>query len=323
MSADFVAILAAVLLFVAGYSLYLRINAGKRRKLVGARMVELTDVGAQTKEEPAVDTDDLFRQLEEERQKGFVGGVKRWLSRVLRPVGGLKALKFVLLIALVSGAASVLIGLKALSLPPMLNVFVALLTAYFVPSTYIKMKADKRRQQFLDSFPDAIDLVVRAVKAGIPTSESIATAGRELPDPLGGEFARIAQEVAIGVPPNKALSDAAERVGINDFNFFAVTLMLQRETGGNLAETLDNLSALLRKRKEMRLKVKALTAEGKFTSKVIGGLPVLVVTALYFLNRGYVTLLFTDDVAQIFLGIAVSLVIIGSIIMSRLVNLEV
>jgi Flp pilus assembly protein TadB len=90
-----------------------------------------------------------------------------------------------------------------------------------------------------------------------------------------------------------------------------------------LAETLDNLSALLRKRKEMRLKVKALTAEGKFTSKVIGGLPILVVGALFFLNRGYVTLLFTDDIAQIFLGIAVSFVIIGSIIMNRLVNLEV
>jgi len=323
MSADLVAILAAALLFIAGYSLNLRIKAGKRRKQVSTRMVELTDVSAPTKEESAVDVNDLFRQLEVERQKGLVGAVKRWLTNVLRPVGGLKALKLVLLMALLSAVASVLIGQRALSLPPALNAFVALLMAYFVPSTYIKTKADKRRQQFLDTFPDAIDLVVRAVKAGIPTSESIATAGRELADPLGSEFARIAQEIAIGVAPNKALSDAAERVGINDFNFFAVTLMLQRETGGNLAETLNNLSLLLRKRKEMRLKVKALTAEGKFTSKVIAGLPVLVVCALYFLNRGYVTLLFTDDIAQIFLGIAVSLVIIGSIIMNRLVNLEV
>src|SRR5262249_33416881 len=161
---------------------------------------------------------------EEERQKGFRGALINWLRNVLRPVGGLKALKFIILLSLISGIATAFVGLKALSLPPMINALASLLAAYFVPNTYISMKASKRRDQFLDTFPDAIDLVVRAVKAGIPTSESIATAGRELPDPLGGEFARIAQEVAIGVPPNKALSDAAERVGINDFNFFAVTL---------------------------------------------------------------------------------------------------
>jgi Flp pilus assembly protein TadB len=323
MSADFIAILAAALLFVAGYSINLRIRAGKRRKLFGTRIVELTDVSTQSIEETGVDFDDLFRQLEEERQKGFIGGIKNWLRRWLRPVGGLPALRFVVLLSLASGAVAAFIGLKALSMPPMIDAFVGLFAAYFVPTSYIKMKANRRRDQFLDTFPDAIDLVVRAVKAGIPTSESIATAGRELPDPLGGEFARIAQEVAIGVAPNKALSEAAERVGINDFNFFAVTLMLQRETGGNLAETLENLSALLRRRKEMRLKVKALTAEGKFTSKVIAGLPVLVMIALYFLNRGYVTLLFTDPIAQIFLGIAVSFVIIGSIVMNKMVNLEV
>ena len=144
---------------------------------------------------------------------------------------------------------------------------------------------------------------MRAIQAGIPTSESIATAGRELAEPLGSEFARIAQEIAIGVPPDRAMSDAAERVRVNDFNFFAVTLTLQRETGGNLAETLENLSALLRKRREMRLKVKALTSEGRFTSKVIAGLPILVMCALFFLNRAYITLLFTDPTAQIFLGI--------------------
>lgn len=323
MNANLVAILAALLLFIAGYAINLRVRAGKRRKIFGSRIVELTDVTEQKKDESAVNGDDLFNQLEEERQKGFIGGIKNWLRNVLRPVGGLPALKFMLLLALVSGAVAGFVGSKALSLPPIYSICVGVLVAYYVPSTYIKMKATQRRQQFMDTFPDAIDLVVRAVKAGIPTSESIATAGRELPDPLGGEFARVAQEIAIGVAPNKAFSEAAERVGINDFNFFAVTLMLQRETGGNLAETLENLAALLRKRKEMRLKVKALTAEGKFTSKVIAGLPILVVTALYFLNRDYVTLLFTDSVAQIFLGIAVSLVIIGSIIMDRMVSMEI
>ncbi|MFO1187594.1 MAG: type II secretion system F family protein [Alphaproteobacteria bacterium] len=164
---------------------------------------------------------------------------------------------------------------------------------------------------------------MRAIRAGIPTSESIVAAGKELPDPVGGEFARIGQEIAIGRTPDAALAEAADRVRISDFNFFCVTLVLQRETGGNLAETLDNLSTLLRKRREMRLKVAALTSEGRFTSKVIAGLPFVVMLALYFLNRPYITLLFTDPAAQIFLGIAVGLIVIGSLILNRMIKLEI
>lgn len=321
-SADLLGLGCAVLMLIAGFSFYLRMRIGSRRKKVNSRIAQMTamrDSLARSESE-----DDIFRALENARGGGALFGAVRYaLSEWLRPVGGIKALRTIVLMALLAGAVGFMIGQRALGLSPLVNGIVAIVLAVAAPVFYINGQARKRRDKFLDSFPDAIDLIVRAIRAGIPTSESIVAAGRELPEPVGGEFARIGQEIAIGRTPDAALAEAAERVRISDFNFFCVTLVLQRETGGNLAETLENLSTLLRKRREMRLKVAALTAEGRFTSKVIAGLPFIVMLALYFLNRPYITLLFTDPTAQIFLGIAVGLIVAGSLILNRMIKLEI
>jgi tight adherence protein B len=321
-STDVIALVAAALIFIAGFSFNLRLRTGRRERVYANRMAELTTVKDATGQEQS-HPKDLFLDLEGDRGKGIIGSIQAALDNALRPIGGISKLRSLLLMAVTAAAMGVFLGVRVLDLPGYITAGLAVIMAIMAPIWYVRMETTKRREKFLDSFPDAIDLIVRAVRAGIPTSESIAAAGRELPEPIAGEFRRISQEVAIGVPPDRALSDAATRVRISDFNFFAVTLMLQRETGGNLAETLENLSALLRKRREMRLKVQALTSEGRFTSKVIAILPILVMSALYFLNRDYVLILFTDPTAQVFLGLAVSFVVIGSIIMNRMVNLEI
>jgi Flp pilus assembly protein TadB len=309
-------------MLIAGLSFHMRMRMGSRRKKVNSRIAQVTlmrDNATLSDSE-----DDIFRALENARSGGgFFGLIDHGLAEWLRPVGGTKALRTVILMALLAGAAGFLVGQRALGLSPLVNGIIALGLAVAVPVFYISGQARKRRDKFLDAFPDAIDLIVRAIRAGIPTSESIVAAGRELPDPVGGEFARIGQEIAIGRTPDAALAEAADRVRVSDFNFFCVTLVLQRETGGNLAETLENLSGLLRKRREMRLKVAALTSEGRFTSKVIAGLPFVVMIALWFLNKPYITLLFTDPTAQIFLGIAVGLIVTGSLILNRMIKLEI
>lgn len=322
-SSDLTALLAAALIFAAGVFFFMRMRIGGRRKKVSDRMEQIVAIKDSTVK-GALPEDDIFQVLENARNNGgLVEVLRRWITQSLRPIGGMKALRTIILMGALAAASGFLVGERVLNLAPFLCLIVAIILGIWIPVMYVQGAARKARNKFLDTFPDAIDLIVRAIRAGIPTSESIAAAGRELTEPLAGEFRRISQEIAIGLSPDRALAEAAERVRISDFNFFAVTLVLQRETGGNLAETLENLSTLLRKRREMRLKVNALTAEGRFTSKVIAGLPFVVMGALFFLNRPYINLLFTDPTGQMFLGIAVGLIVVGSAVLNRMIKLDI
>jgi Flp pilus assembly protein TadB len=321
-SADLVGLAAGALILIAGTSFYVRLRIGRRRKKVSDRIEKMIAV----KDAPGArnEDDDLFHVLEGARNAGGLDGfLRRTVIDALHPIGGMKSLRLVVLMGLLAGSIGALIGQRILGLPPLINAGIGLIFGIAAPIYFVQGEATKRRERFMDAFPDAIDLIVRAIRAGIPTSESIAAAGRELPEPLGGEFRRVAQEIAIGLSPDRALAESAARVRIADFNFFVVTLVLQRETGGNLAETLETLSTLLRRRKEMRLKVRALTAEGRFTSKVISGLPFVVMGALFVLNKPYVKLLFTDPTAQLFLAGAVGLIVVGSAMLDRMIKLDV
>ncbi len=146
---------------------------------------------------------------------------------------------------------------------------------------------ERRRARFLDHFPDAIDLIVRGVKAGLPVVEAIMAVGRDVPGPVGLEFRRIADQLGLGLPLEQALWQSAARVGVADFRIFVVSLSLQRETGGSLAETLSNLGGVIRRRKELRLKTKALSAEARASALVISALPFLAGGALFLISPNY------------------------------------
>ena len=313
---DLIAIVAVLVTVLIALIALLFLNSGSgSRKRIQSRIEDLKDLNAEI---VTPDAEALFRDISM-RRGGLLTAITDWL----RPIGGATALRTLVLMGLLSGATGFMIVHKALGLTGPLLVLLPLAMGTGIPYMYLGSLREKRKNEFLDAFPDAIDLVVRAVRAGIPASEALAMAGRELPGPVATEMQQIAEETAIGINPEAAISEAAARVRLPDFSFFAVTLMLQRETGGNLAETLEGLATLLRRRKEMRMKVRALTAEGRFTSKVIAAIPIVIVIALYFLNRDYVILLFTDTVGQIFLGAATALVALGSMILGRMVNLEV
>ena len=318
--ADVFALTVAVLLFIVGLALYLRVRVGSRKKKVNDRISLVTAM----KDGIGITGDDeLFRAHDGRFGAGTIARLRHGLMEALQPVGGVKVVRTLILMSAAAAAVTMYVGQKILAMPLLFNIGMAAAAALFMPYSFVKGETKKRRTKFLDIFPDAIDLIVRAIRAGIPISESIAAAGRELEEPLAGEFRRIAEEIAIGVSPERVLTEATERIRIPDFNFFCVTLVLQRETGGNLAETLENLSGLLRKRREMRLKVVALTAEGRFTSKILGGLPFLVMGALFVLNRSYVDLLFSDPQGQMFLGIAVGLILTGLVMLNQMIKLDI
>ncbi len=187
-------------------------------------------------------------------------------------------------------------GLQFFKLVPILvSVLVALFTAIMLPHLGLTFLIRRRRNRFIAHFPEAIDLMVRGLKSGLPITESIKAAGSEIPDPVGTELSRITDTVRLGESLEDALWDASKRLDIQEFNFFTVALAIQSETGGNLAETLSNLSDVLRRRRQLKLKIKALSSEAKASAYIIGSLPFIMALLIYLVNPDYISDLFTDD----------------------------
>ena len=164
-----------------------------------------------------------------------------------------------LLICAISGIVVFAISKLALDAPNLIAGLLGVFGAVGLPHFVLGSKAKRRQAKFITHFPDAIDLMVRGLKAGLPIAESIKSAGQEIPGPVGEELTRVFDAVKIGTKIEDALWETAGRLDLPEFNFFTVALSIQTETGGNLAETLTNLSEVLRKRKTMKLKVKAMT----------------------------------------------------------------
>ncbi len=144
-------------------------------------------------------------------------------------------------------------------------------------------------------FPDAIDLIVRGLRSGLPVTESIVMVGKEIRDPVGGVFSSISESIRLGVPVEKSLQiHGAQARQPLEFNFFVTSIVLQRETGGNLSEILSNLAEVLRQRFMMRMKIKALSSEAKASAIIVGSLPFVVMAALFFIQPDYLMMLFTD-----------------------------
>lgn len=190
---------------------------------------------------------------------------------------------------------------------------------HFITSRFIK----KRQQKFNNSFPDAIDLLVRGLRSGLPVSETLGVVATEIPGPVGEEFRLVVERVRIGRTMEAALQDAADSIGLAEFQFFCITLAIQRETGGNLAETLSNLSDVLRKRAQMKLKIKALSSEAKASAYILGALPFFVFGVINFMNPAYASGFFTNPELM---GIGIGGMVwmsIGAGIMAKMINFEI
>lgn len=192
-----------------------------------------------------------------------------------------------------------------------------------IPHFVLGRLVASRSAKFLGKFPESMDLMVRGLKSGLPVSETIKTVGTEMEDPIGLEFKRIVSDIQLGRQMEEALWRCAERIGVPEFRFFVVCIAVQRETGGNLGETLENLSDILRKRRAAKLKVRALSAEARFSALLIGSLPFIMLGILYLVNPGYISTLWTDPRGVVMLSMGGTWMALGFAIMAKMIRFEV
>lgn len=215
------------------------------------------------------------------------------------------------------------LALKIIGLPFLLCALLGLVAAAFLPNLYINRLIKKRVARFNTLFPDAIDLIVRGLRSGLPISESLHVVSKEIPEPIGSEFRIVCDKIRIGRTMEQALQELSNKIELAEFQFFVITLAIQRETGGNLAETLSNLSEVLRKRAAMKLKVKAMSAESKMSAYIVGSLPFLVFAFINVSNPEYASAFKTDLRLMIIGAGALVWMGIGVFVMSKMVSFEI
>jgi len=235
---------------------------------------------------------------------------KGWsLSQYLYASGGL-ALAVTFLIYLKSGAIMLALGI---------GLFMGAGLPHMVVGHFIK----KRANQFVAKFPDAIELLVRGLRSGLPITETLGVVASEIPGPVGEEFKLVTERIKIGKTMEDALQETADRLNMAEFSFFCITLAIQRETGGNLAETLSNLADVLRKRSQMKLKIRAMSSESKASAYIVGSLPFIVFGLIYWINPTYLGGFFSDDrLIAVGLG-GLCWMGIGAFIMAKMVSFEI
>ncbi len=207
--------------------------------------------------------------------------------------------------------------------PLYLAVFVGLLIGAGLPHLAIGYLIKKRIKMFTSNFPDSIELLVRGLKSGLPVGETLNVVAKEIPGPVGEEFKLVTEKIKIGKPMEDALQDTADRLDTAEFQFFVITLAIQRETGGNLAETLSNLADVLRKRAQMKLKIRAMSSEAKASAYIVGALPFFVFGMVWMVNQKYLAGFFYEPRLIIAGIIGIVWMAIGVFIMAKMISFEI
>lgn len=200
---------------------------------------------------------------------------------------------------------------------------VAAVVGAVLPNLYVRYRRTKRLNAFEEMLPDAIDLVGRALRAGHPLSAGFKMAADDGPDPVASEFRRIFEEQRFGLPLQDSLLGMADRVNLVDVRILVTAILIQREVGGNLAEILDNLAAVVRARFTIRRQIRVYTAQGRMTGYLLSALPIILFLLLYTINREYMSILFTDPVGKVLVGVALSMQFIGFLWIRKIIKIEI
>ena len=235
---------------------------------------------------------------------------KKWtLQQYMYASGGLA---FVIMAILLLNGVSFLIGL-----------LIGLLIGAGLPHMVVNFLVGRRIKNFTMNFPDAIELLVRGLKSGMPVSETLSVIAKEIAGAVGEEFKLVVEKIKIGKSMEDALQETADRLGTAEFQFFVITLAIQRETGGNLAETLANLADVLRKRAQMKLKIRAMSSESKASAYIVGSLPFFVSGMIWTVNQKYLEGFFHEPRLMIAGVVGAVWMAIGVFIMAKMVSFEI
>jgi tight adherence protein B len=194
--------------------------------------------------------------------------------------------------------------------------------AFGLPRWILAFMKKRREGNFLHAFPDAVDIIVRGVKAGLPLLDCLKMITIEAPEPVKSEFRALVETQAIGMPLGEACLKLYERMPLPEANFFGIVVSIQQRSGGNLAEALGNLSRVLRDRKKMKAKIQAMSQEAKASAAIIGALPVAVMLLVYITSPSYITLLWTEPLGRLMLAASAIWMFMGVMVMKKMINFD-
>lgn len=307
-----IALLMMLLFLISGGALFVALLISRRARLELDRRVKLASAADVT---PA--HLDILRQIRGPRfdtklRRAFVGK---------RPIWGMKSRASRLLAAAIAaGGVTLLITHIGFGWPLWLSGPLVLLTGFMLPRALLLRQQKQAEQLFTDLFPDAVVAIARMLRAGLPITTAVRSVSRESPAPVNTVFATISDQVDIGTPIENALDTSSRQIGLADFRFFTMAIVLQHQTGGNLAATLEILADIIRRRRAMRLKARATTAEIRVSAYVLTFLPFLIVGALLLIQPGYLTPLISDPRGHIILMLAAGGLLLGGLTMRQMMR---
>lgn len=322
-------IFAVVMLATALALLFMLAGAltGESKRL-RRRLAQIT-VGEAGRNAAGTNQQSLRRETADSSIASFDKLIKRWVPQPAKLRARLTATgyrislgEYVLacfLVATISFSAR----LAYSEMPLLVSTLIALGSGIGVPHSVISFMIKRRSSRFTMLLPEAIDLIVRGLRSGLPITELIKVVGQEIPDPVGIEFRRIIESFGLGMTLDDALWATAERINVPEFRFFAISLSVQQETGGNLTETLDNLSEILRRRKQLKLKIRALTGEARASAMILGSLPFIMFGALMVVRGEYMEVMLTTHQGHVMLGLGFFSIAFGIGIMAKMTKFEI
>lgn len=191
-----------------------------------------------------------------------------------------------------------------------------------LPNWFVNFMRKRRIAKFIEEFPNAIDVIIRGVKAGLPLGDCLRVIASEAAEPVRGEFRQIIETQSVGMPLGEAIERLATRVPMPETNFFAIVISIQQKSGGNLSEALTNLSRVLRDRKKMKAKIKAVSAEAKASAAIIGSLPFAVATLVYLTAPSYISVLWTNPTGRMVMAVCGLWMVVGVLAMRKMINFD-
>jgi tight adherence protein B len=261
--------------------------------------------------------EDTLKELEQRQKKA-----KRPPISVRIAQAGLSWTKRQFIIISVVCGAVALVLCFAMGLGPLVALGAGFAGGFGAPRWVLGFLKKRREKNFLNTFPDAVDVIVRGIKAGLPLLDCLKMIANEASEPVRGEFRSIVETQTIGLPLGEACAKLFERMPLPEANFFGIVISIQQKAGGNLSEALGNLSRVLRDRKKMKAKIRAMSMEAKASAAIIAALPITVMLLVYITSPTYIELLWTEAVGRMMLVACVVWMGFGVLVMKKMINFD-
>ena len=294
-------------------------QAVKRAKTISAGRAEIASKRAAVVNTPEARRKQILLQLQEVDRRDRKA--RMTMSAKLKQADLSISLRTFIIISVVLGVVGALMAF-VLGLNPLVSLGIGVVMGLGLPRWVVSMKGKKRMKKFSLAFPDSVDILVRGIKTGLPVHDCFKIIARESPQPLGAEFQQLVEGLGVGLTLSQALDKMFERMPVPELKFFAIVIAIQQKSGGNLAEALGNLTTVLRARRMMGEKIKAMSSEAVASAGIIGSLPPAVMMLVMVASPAYMMLLFTDMRGQVMLLGAALWMSCGVLMMKRMISFK-